>query len=125
MSAPGFERAAPVLFEERVDSTNLYLRRLADTAAEGTAVVAFSQTAGRGRSGRSFLSPEGGLYLSVPQYMGVEELGESGVKLRFCVSVTEENFFIGKRRLARDIRVLFSEKDVEIPFPQVVVHQGD
>ena len=66
-----------------------------------------------------------GLYLSVPQYMGVEELGESGVKLRFCVSVTEENFFIGKRRLARDIRVLFSEKDVEIPFPQVVVHQGD
>ena len=65
------------------------------------------------------------LYLSAPRYMGVEDLGESGVKLRFCVSVTEENFFVGKRRLARDIRVLFSEKGVEIPFPQVVVHQGD
>ncbi len=65
MSAPAFDRAAPVLFEERVDSTNLYLRRLADTAADGTAVVAASQSAGRGRSGRSFLSPEGGLYLSV------------------------------------------------------------
>lgn len=65
------------------------------------------------------------LYLSAPRYMGVEELGESGVKLRFCVSVTEENFFIGKRRLARDIRVLFDEKGVEIPFPQVVVHQGE
>ena len=66
-----------------------------------------------------------GLYLSAPQYMGVEDLGESGVRLRFCVSVEEENFFAGRRRLARDLRVLFDEKGVEIPFPQVVVHQGD
>ena len=65
MNAPRFGRAAPVLFEERVDSTNLYLRRLAATAADGTAVIAASQTAGRGRMGRSFLSPAGGLYLSV------------------------------------------------------------
>lgn len=65
MSAFSFDRAAPVLVEGCVDSTNLYLRRLADTAADGTAVIAASQTAGRGRSGRSFLSPEGGLYLSV------------------------------------------------------------
>ncbi|MBR2582338.1 MAG: biotin--[Oscillospiraceae bacterium] len=64
MNAPLFEREAPVLFEERVDSTNLYLRRLADSAADGTAVIAGAQSAGRGRSGRSFLSPEGGLYLS-------------------------------------------------------------
>ena len=66
-----------------------------------------------------------GLYLSVPQYMGVEDLGDSGMTLRFCVSVKEENFFAGKRRLARDLRVLFAEKGVEIPFPQIVVHQGD
>ena len=65
MSAPGFERAAPVFFEERVDSTNLYLRRRADELRHGTAVIAAEQSAGRGRSGRSFLSPEGGLYLSV------------------------------------------------------------
>ncbi len=65
MSALRFDRAAPVFTEERVDSTNLYLRRLADTAADGTAVIASAQSAGRGRMGRSFLSPEGGLYLSV------------------------------------------------------------
>ena len=65
MSAALFDRAAPLLREESVDSTNLYLRRLAETAADGTAVIAASQTAGRGRSGRGFLSPEGGLYLSV------------------------------------------------------------
>ncbi|MBQ3480794.1 MAG: biotin--[Oscillospiraceae bacterium] len=65
MSAASVSRASPVLFEDCVDSTNLYLRRMADTAADGTAVVAASQSAGRGRMGRSFLSPEGGLYLSV------------------------------------------------------------
>lgn len=65
------------------------------------------------------------LYLAAPDYMGVEDLGESGVRLRFAVSCREENFFVAKRRLARDIRVLFAEKGVEIPFPQVVVHQGD
>lgn len=65
------------------------------------------------------------LYLSAPEYMGVEDLGESGVRLRFCVSCNEENVFAAKRRLARDLRVLFAEKNVEIPFPQVVIHQGD
>ena len=58
-------RSAPVFFEPCVDSTNLFLRRMADSAADGTAVVAAVQTAGRGRLGRSFLSQEGGLYLSV------------------------------------------------------------
>ena len=35
-----------------------------EDASEGTIVVAREQTAGRGRHGRSWLSPEGGLYLS-------------------------------------------------------------
>ena len=72
MSAARFDRAAPLLREESVDSTNLYLRRLSQSAADGTAVVAASQTAGRGRSGRGFLSPEGGLYLSVLRRPEVE-----------------------------------------------------
>ena len=65
------------------------------------------------------------LYLSAPEYMGVEELGESGVHLKFKVPVKEDDVFVAKRRLNRDLRVLFAEKGVEIPFPQVVVHQGD
>lgn len=58
-------RRAPAWLEDCVDSTNLVLRRMADEAADGTAVAALAQSAGRGRSGRSFLSPEGGLYLSM------------------------------------------------------------
>lgn len=50
-----------------VTSTNLLVReRAASGEAEGLVVVAASQSAGRGRMGRSFFSPDGsGLYFSV------------------------------------------------------------
>lgn len=52
---------------ETVDSTNNEVKRRALAgAADGLAVVAEQQTGGRGRRGRSFVSPAGqGLYLSV------------------------------------------------------------
>lgn len=60
------QRKAPILFLEETDSTNLALRRLAEEgAADGTALWAARQTAGRGRLGRGFSSPEGGLYFSM------------------------------------------------------------
>jgi hypothetical protein len=37
----------------------------------------------------------------------------------------EETVFAARRRLARDLKILFDEKGITIPFPQVVVHQGD
>ena len=64
-------------------------------------------------------------YLAAPKYLGVESLGDSGVNLRFAVNVKEKNIFDARRRLNRDIRVLFQEKGVEIPFPQVVIHQTE
>ena len=50
-----------------VDSTNNYAKRLAmEGAPDKTVVVSETQTAGKGRLGRSFFSPEGtGLYMSV------------------------------------------------------------
>lgn len=49
----------------RIDSTNEHALALAAAgAADGTVVVADEQTAGRGRRGRDWYSPEGGLYLS-------------------------------------------------------------
>lgn len=51
---------------DSVVSTNDLARQLADEgAAEGTAVIAKEQAAGRGRGGRAWLSPPGGLWLSV------------------------------------------------------------
>ncbi|MBR2793849.1 MAG: mechanosensitive ion channel family protein [Solobacterium sp.] len=65
------------------------------------------------------------LYLSKPEYMGVEELGDSAVLLRFRAKTKEENVFKAKRRLNRDIKVLFDAAGIEIPFPQIVVHKAD
>lgn len=56
----------PLHTYDRVTSTNDIARDLADQgAAEGTAVLALEQTAGRGRLGRRWVSPRGGLYLSI------------------------------------------------------------
>lgn len=53
-------------FYEEIDSTNRLAKELAAKGApEGAVVLANKQTSGRGRLGRSFHSPEGGLYLSV------------------------------------------------------------
>ena len=51
---------------DSIDSTNTYAKAWAREGAMTPAVViASQQTAGRGRLGRSFFSPEGGLYLSL------------------------------------------------------------
>ena len=63
------------------------------------------------------------LYASVPEYYGSESLAESGMTLRFAIPVKEINVFRARRQFNRDIRILFSQYDVEIPFPQVDVHQ--
>lgn len=48
----------PVVYRERVDSTNNVAKKLADQGApEGTIIVAEEQTGGRGRINRTFLSP--------------------------------------------------------------------
>ena len=64
------------------------------------------------------------LYVTAPYYKGVEALGASGVTIRIVADVKEVNIFPAKRRLNQDVRMLLHNKGVEIPFPQVVVHQG-
>lgn len=56
----------PLIFLPETVSTNDLAKKLArEGAPHGTAVLAAAQTGGRGRLGRSFLSPAGGIYLSV------------------------------------------------------------
>lgn len=56
-----------VVYFDEIASTNTHAAKLAaDGCAEGTAVVAGTQTHGRGRLGRSWESPKGkGIYLSI------------------------------------------------------------
>lgn len=56
---------APVEVHEKLGSTNDRVAELAAAGApEGTLVIAREQTAGRGRRGRTWASPRGGLYFS-------------------------------------------------------------
>lgn len=74
------ERGAPVLFEAELDSTNTRLKAMAAYAEPGTVVAAGRQTGGRGRLGRSFASPPGGVYLSM--------LLAPAADLRACMTLT-------------------------------------
>lgn len=50
---------------DEIDSTNEYAKSLIKQAPEGTIVLADRQTAGKGRLGKSWYSPDGGLWMSV------------------------------------------------------------
>lgn len=58
-------RLERIICLEETESTNSYLKNLAAEAPDGLAVIARRQSGGRGRVGRSFSSPEGGVYLSL------------------------------------------------------------
>ena len=75
---------------EVCDSTNTRAREYARLAMENDALsdavfIAEKQTAGRGRRGRSFLSPEGGIYASFLFFGGAEALDISSLTARAAV----------------------------------------
>ena len=58
------ERSAPIYRENCIDSTNSALAKMKD-APHAAVLLADRQSGGRGRQGRAFLSPEGGVYMSM------------------------------------------------------------
>ncbi len=78
-----------------LDSTNAQLRR--DPPAGGTAGVCFAerQTSGRGRLGRAWASPPGGLYFSVSWPYRHLERGPAGLSLAVGVCLTERLRAVG------------------------------
>jgi len=60
--------------------------------------------------------------LSAPRYLGVQQLADSAVVLRFVVDVAEKDIYSGARILNRDLWLGFRSLGVECPFPQVDVH---
>ena len=58
-----------------------------------------------------------------PVYLGVQELGESGVTLRFVVEVEENDIYAVQRVLNRELLVKFREAGVEVPYRQLDLHQ--
>ena len=57
-----------------------------------------------------------------PKYLGVQQLADSSVVLRFVVNVDEKDLYSGARVLNHDLLLGFRRLGVECPFPQVDVH---
>ena len=63
------------------------------------------------------------LMSSAPEYIGVSSLDASGVTLKFVVEVDEKDIYKGQRVLNRELLVAFKKAKVEIPYPQLDIHQ--
>ena len=59
---------------------------------------------------------------AAPRYLGVQELADSSVVLRFVVDVDEKDIYTGARVLNHDLLLGFRKLSVEVPFPQMDVH---
>jgi BirA family biotin operon repressor/biotin-[acetyl-CoA-carboxylase] ligase len=92
---------------DMVDSTNEYCKR--EDRGEDFTVVAFSQNAGKGTKGRSFVSSSDGLYLSrMCHYQNFDSANTFKIMVNACVGVckTLENFKIHPTiRWANDVLV--------------------
>lgn len=92
---------------EEVDSTNEYCKRI--DSGEDIIVVAKRQSAGRGTKGRSFVSNDGGLYISVMRhYKDFKAENAFKIMVNSCVAVckTLEKFGVNPQiRWANDILV--------------------
>ena len=60
-----------------------------------------------------------------PFYKGVSELGESGVTLLFVAKCDEGDIYQVQRDMNREIKIMFDDNGIEIPFNQLVVHMGE
>jgi BirA family transcriptional regulator, biotin operon repressor / biotin---[acetyl-CoA-carboxylase] ligase len=75
---------------EATTSTNTVARQLAEEGAEeGTVVVAETQTRGKGRLGRQWVTQPGGAWLSVILKPGIDPAHAAGITLLAAVSVTK------------------------------------
>lgn len=64
------------------------------------------------------------VFTQKPKYLGVQTLDASSVNLRIVAEVSEKDVFSAQRLMNREYKIGFDKAGVEIPFAQIVVHQG-
>ena len=58
------------------------------------------------------------------QVLGVMDLGDSGIQIRITGVTDPMNHFEVEREMRKEIKKVFDKEKIEIPYPQVVVHNG-
>ena len=71
---------------------------------------------------QTILNQHPDVFKKAPEYLGVDQLADSAVILKFIAEVDENNIFAGCRILNHDLLLGFRKLGVECPFPQVDVH---
>ena len=62
--------------------------------------------------------------IEVPSYLGVTELADSSINMRIMAKTTNGNHWMIERKIRHELVQYLNKHDIEIPFPQVVVHQN-
>jgi small conductance mechanosensitive channel len=60
----------------------------------------------------------------IPQFLGVMELADSSINLRMIVKTETMKHFQVERDVRKDLVEMLLKNSIEIPFPQVVVHNA-
>ncbi len=60
--------------------------------------------------------------LSDIDFNGVDDLAASSVNLHFGATCKEDNFFAAQREMRGAIKTVFEENGINVPFPQIDVH---
>ena len=55
------------------------------------------------------------------KYLGVQELGDFSITLRFAAEAEENKVFATRRLLNKELKIAFDRHNVSIPFPQIEV----
>ncbi len=98
---------------KETESTNTIAREIANTVGEGVVVIAESQTRGRGRLGRKWISPEGGIWLSIILKPRIQPLYAPRITLLAGVAVAKTIRSTGlQARIKWPNDVLINEKKV-------------
>lgn len=101
-----------IIYKYQMDSTNIQVKKLGeDEAVNGTVVVTQRQTAGRGRRGKTWISPEGNCYFSI--------LLRPEIKADRASMIT----LVSAMALAKAIKQV-TELDTRIKWPNDVVANG-
>lgn len=58
-----------------------------------------------------------------PEYLGISELADSAVIMKFAVEVDEADIYLTQRIMNRELLVSFKKAGVAVPFPQLDLHQ--
>lgn len=65
------------------------------------------------------------LIVEGPYYKGVAELAASGVVIRIIARCLEEDKYQTVRDLNRQLKLIFDENNIQIPFPQIVLNKPE